>query len=101
MILPIWNSVYQQRQNAKLQGLIDKIEKNTEEDISSVVIFDLDGTLFDNRPRTLHILTEIASRYEENVPQLANVIDRHRDLSLFEYSLKTKKTTKMKSYFLK
>ena len=87
MILPIWNSVYQQRQNQELQGLIDKIEKNTQEDISSVVIFDLDGTLFDNRPRTLHILTEIASRYEEKVPQLANVIDRHRDLGLFEYSV--------------
>ena len=57
MILPIWNSVYQQRQNEELQALIDKIEKNTQEDISSVVIFDLDGTLFDNRPRTLHILT--------------------------------------------
>ena len=87
MILPIWNSVYQQRQNEELQGLIDKIEQNTQDEISSVVIFDLDGTLFDNRPRTLHILTEIASRYEEKVPQLANVIDRHRDLSLFEYSV--------------
>ena len=57
MILPIWNSVYQQRQNEELQGLIDKIEQNTQDEISSVVIFELDGTLVDNRPRTLHSLT--------------------------------------------
>jgi hypothetical protein len=37
----------------------------------SVVVFDLDGTLFDNRPRTCAILHELASAWEGKEPQIA------------------------------
>jgi hypothetical protein len=36
-----------------------------------VVVFDLDGTLLDNRPRTLAILREFAARCADRDPQLA------------------------------
>jgi hypothetical protein len=37
-----------------------------------VVVFDLDGTLMDNRPRTLAILREFAAHHGERDPQLAH-----------------------------
>lgn len=88
MILPIWTAAHQKNQNEVLRGVIERTRINTENDISSIVIFDLDGTLFDNRPRTLFILTEIASNYEENVPHLCTAIEKHRDINLIEYSIK-------------
>jgi len=36
-----------------------------------VVVFDLDGTLFDNRPRSLAILHELATRWQEREPEAA------------------------------
>src|SRR5580698_1445552 len=36
-----------------------------------VVVFDLDGTLFDNRPRTCAILHELAAEWEGKEPQIA------------------------------
>src|SRR5215472_16086875 len=36
-----------------------------------VVVFDLDGTLLDNRPRTCAILHEIARRWQKRAPALA------------------------------
>ena len=36
-----------------------------------VVVFDLDGTLFDNRPRTLAILHELAAQWGERAPEAA------------------------------
>jgi beta-phosphoglucomutase-like phosphatase (HAD superfamily) len=41
-----------------------------------VVVFDLDGTLLDNRPRTLAILREFASRNRDRDPDLAARLDR-------------------------
>ena len=37
-----------------------------------VVVFDLDATLFDNRPRTLEIIHEFVREVEEDDPELAN-----------------------------
>ncbi|HEY1692198.1 MAG TPA: HAD family hydrolase [Polyangiaceae bacterium] len=41
-----------------------------------VVVFDLDGTLLDNRPRTLAILREFAARNRDRDPDLAARLDR-------------------------
>ena len=88
MILPIWTSTHQAAQNKNLSALIEKIKDNTSREVSSVVIFDLDGTLFDNRPRTLFILTEIASKHEAQAPQLCASIEKQRDINLIEYSIR-------------
>ncbi len=88
MILPIWTSFHQEEQNRGLSSLVDRIKADTERELSSLVIFDLDGTLFDNRPRTNFILTEIASRFEESLPQLCNAMDKYRDINLFQYSVR-------------
>jgi hypothetical protein len=48
-----------------------------------VVVFDLDGTLMDNRPRTLAILRQFASRCRDRDPGLAERLEsaRHVDLA--------------------
>jgi hypothetical protein len=40
-----------------------------------VVVFDLDGTLMDNRPRTTMILRELAERWRERDPGAASKLD--------------------------
>ena len=39
-----------------------------------MVVFDLDATLFDNRPRTLEILHELRERISDDDPELANAL---------------------------
>jgi hypothetical protein len=51
-----WSEENQKVQNQKLEEVIKKIEEKTALQQSSLAIFDLDGTLFDNRTRTLFIL---------------------------------------------
>lgn len=88
MILPIWTSCHQAEQDRRLSELLERVKSDMEKDTSSLAIFDLDGTLFDNRPRTNFILTEIASRYDDRLPQLCNAMDRFRDINLFQYSVR-------------
>ena len=87
MILPIWTAQDQARQNGMLQDVIDRIKAKTEQQLSTLAIFDLDGTLFDNRPRTVFILREIAENFEETLPELSEAMENYRDISLVEYSL--------------
>lgn len=51
-----------------------------------VVVFDLDGTLLDNRPRTLAILREFAARCVDRDPELADRLASARTADL-EYLL--------------
>jgi hypothetical protein len=51
-----------------------------------VVVFDLDGTLMDNRPRTVAILREFAAHYRDLDPDLALRLDAARPHDL-EYLL--------------
>jgi beta-phosphoglucomutase-like phosphatase (HAD superfamily) len=51
-----------------------------------VVVFDLDGTLMDNRPRTVAILGEFATRYRDVDPELARRLEAARPHDL-EYLL--------------
>jgi len=73
--------------NHPLFKVIEKVRNYTKENISSSVIFDLDGTLFDNRTRTAFILREIAEKFEKKIPLLRNIVDNFSDLSLFRYDL--------------
>ena len=47
-----------------------------------VVVFDLDGTLMDNRPRTVAILREFAAMCRDRDPDLAGNLDRARTIDL-------------------
>ena len=47
-----------------------------------VVVFDLDGTLLDNRPRTCAILREFADRVRHREPELADRLHRARPADL-------------------
>ena len=51
-----------------------------------VVVFDLDGTLMDNRPRTVAILRELAARYRDLDPDVARRLEEARAHDL-EYLL--------------
>lgn len=46
-------------QSTLLQGLVERC-RSRPRGAAPVIVFDLDGTLFDNRPRTAHILRELA-----------------------------------------
>ena len=49
-----------------------------------VVVFDLDATLYDNRPRTLQILMEYAEEVRADFPDVASALatldEEHREL---------------------
>jgi hypothetical protein len=65
--------------SAEQDALLDRIAATAVP--GSVGIFDLDGCLFDNRPRQIRILRELASR--ANLPDLYRVEAHHfRDWSL-------------------
>lgn len=56
-------------QSAFLRGLVDRVAAAKHEARSPVVVFDLDGTLLDNRPRTAAILREVATQWERSRPE--------------------------------
>lgn len=84
-----WTPALQKAQAERLNNVIDEIKQLTAQQRSSLVIFDLDGTLFDNRTRTIFILREISELFSDSVPQLAAAFDRYHELSIIDYSLET------------
>lgn len=84
---PAWTQDDQCRQNSYLQRILDRVQAKTSRQSSSLVIFDLDGTLFDNRPRTAYILRQIADQFEAELPQLVQAMDDNvlQDYSLIQY----------------
>lgn len=82
-----WTQDDQQRQNAHLQRILERIHAKTARQASSLAIFDLDGTIFDNRPRTAYILRQIADQFESQLPQLVQAMDSDalQDLSVIQY----------------
>lgn len=82
-----WTAEDQKRQNESLEEVVENIRKKTRKQVSTLAIFDLDGTLFDNRPRTMFILREIAEKYGDELPELEASFDRFFDLSIVQYSL--------------
>jgi hypothetical protein len=82
-----WSEEDQKIQNEKLQLVVEKIRHKTDRQMSTLAIFDLDGTLFDNRTRTMFILREISEKFSEQVPQLVEAFDTFQELSLIQYGL--------------
>ncbi len=72
---------------AALAKVIDLVEMRTAQRRSTLAIFDLDGTLFDNRTRTMFILREISEKFDSALPQLSRAFSSFRDLSVVDYSL--------------
>lgn len=82
-----WTDQDQKIQNEKLEEVVERVRKKTEQQVSTLAIFDLDGTLFDNRPRTIFILREIAEKYGAELPELETAFERFLEFSAVEYSL--------------
>lgn len=57
-----------------LAGLVDRTRALRAAGKVPVVVFDLDGTLLDNRPRTVAILAELAAVWGEKHPREADLI---------------------------
>lgn len=70
-----------------LEGVISRIKKCTARGRSTLAIFDLDGTLFDNRTRTVFILREISEKFDHKAPELAAAFESFQNLSRIDYSL--------------
>ena len=87
--LTTWTKEDQDNQNLHLQRILDRVRVKTKRQASSVVIFDLDGTLFDNRPRTMYIMRQIADQFYDQMPQLVHAVECGdiNNLDNYEYSL--------------
>ncbi|HNW45666.1 MAG TPA: hypothetical protein PKI19_14290 [Elusimicrobiales bacterium] len=70
-----------------LQAAVGTIKARTAAGKSTLAIFDLDGTLFDNRTRTIFILREISEKFDSRAPELAAAFGNFQDLSIVDYSL--------------
>src|SRR3990167_5231883 len=70
-----------------LEQVADVVAGRTAQRRSTLAIFDLDGTLFDNRTRTMFILREISEKFDTRVPGLAAAFSSFRSLSVVDYSL--------------
>ena len=88
-VLTKWTQEDQARQNLHLQRILDRVHVKTKRQASSVVIFDLDGTLYDNRPRTMYILRQVADQFYDQMPQLVNAVESGviNNLDNYEYGL--------------
>jgi hypothetical protein len=87
MKLPAWTPNDAARQEKELACVIGRIKARTAKGRSTLAIFDLDGTLFDNRTRTIFILREISEQFDEKVPRLAAAFGTFQDLAIVDYSL--------------
>jgi hypothetical protein len=66
-----------ERQKTLLDRVVERCGANGKSR-TPVVVFDLDGTLMDNRPRTAIILRELAERWRERDPVAAKKLDGAR-----------------------
>ena len=69
-----WPLLSDDAQRAFLRGLVTRISSARERGERPVVVFDLDGTLFDNRPRTLSILRELGDAVGGTHPHVTRAI---------------------------
>ncbi len=58
------------------QQLIDKVQAALAAGHEPLVVLDLDGTLYNNTPRTLRILQEFAHLHGRRLPDFLRVVDR-------------------------
>jgi len=83
-----WTQEKQNVQNEKLEEVVSIIKNKTRQQVSTLAIFDLDGTLFDNRTRTMFILREISEKFDKDVPELVEAFDTFHDLSIVQYGVR-------------
>ncbi len=79
------------RQAELLSAVIDRIESSVDK-YPQVVVFDLDGTLLDNRPRSIAIMHELAASWQGRNPEEAQLLreaDAETLAYLFEDNLRT------------
>jgi hypothetical protein len=73
------------RQHALLTGIVERCTFDPARDRAKptpVVVFDLDGTLFDNRPRTRVILSELAEAWRSTYPESAKLLLRLPEIEM-------------------
>ena len=78
---PVYRRMDASRQHALLQRIVERCQFDPTRDRAKptpVVVFDLDGTLFDNRPRTRVILNELAEKWHAAHPEHAKRLARLR-----------------------
>jgi hypothetical protein len=61
---------------ALVDDLIGRIKTVAKTGRQALVILDLDGTLYDNTPRTLRIFQEYAHRHSQRYPHFVKLVDR-------------------------
>ncbi len=71
-----------------LQTVLERAAETHEEGVVPVVVFDLDGTLFDSRPRTQAILLEYAEEVASDYPEVAARL-RPLEIENIQYLLST------------
>ena len=79
---PVYRRLDDSRQRALLDGIVARCKFDPATDRAKptpVIVFDLDGTLFDNRPRTRVILNELAEAWRPAHPELAKRLSRMQE----------------------
>jgi len=74
---PVYNRMPASEQQALYARIVERSRAKRGEPVP-VVVFDLDGTLMDNRPRTATILQELAAELREEAHHAAEVIGAAR-----------------------
>ncbi len=70
--MPSYPSLDPAAQTALLRRVVERAsERRAAGGVAPVVVFDLDGTLMDNRPRSAAILAELAREWEATHPEMA------------------------------
>lgn len=69
-----WSPLSADEQRDLLRGLVARAAETSRGGRRPVVVFDLDGTLFDNRPRTLSILRELGDALGGTHPHVTRAI---------------------------
>jgi len=59
-----------------LEVILERIPTVRQDGGQPVVVFDLDGTLYDSRPRTLAILAEYADEVRSDYPDVSACLDQ-------------------------
>jgi hypothetical protein len=68
---PVYPRLDPAAQSELLRGIIGRCKRVAPCAPAPVVVFDLDGTLMDNRPRTCAILREVGERWKSREPAIA------------------------------
>lgn len=67
---PVYTRMSEEAANALFGRILDRCARRTEKG-APVLVLDLDGTLMDNRPRTIAILKDLAVLWKEKHPEAA------------------------------